>query len=59
MPTRESLLAAGLVDFLEVTVFPAITGKASYAALFQDGAEFDLDLVELTVLDVSPQRRET
>lgn len=48
---NRSLLAAGLVDFLEVTVFPAITGSAGYAALFRDGAEFDLELVESTVLD--------
>ncbi len=44
-------LAAGLVDLLEVSVFPAITGKAGYASLFHDGPEFDLDLVESTVLD--------
>jgi dihydrofolate reductase len=48
---NRALLAAGLVDFLEVTVFPAITGKDGYAALFQDGPGFDLDLVESTVLD--------
>ena len=48
---NRALLAAGLVDFLEVTVFPAITGRAGYAALFRDGPEFDLDLVESTVLD--------
>lgn len=48
---NRALLAAGLVDFLEVTVFPAITGSAGYAALFRDGPEFDLDLVESTVLD--------
>ena len=48
---NRALLAAGLVDRLEVMVFPAITGKAGYAALFEDGPEFDLDLVESTVLD--------
>ena len=48
---NRALLAAGLVDRLEVTVFPAITGRAGYAALFQDGAEFDLELLETTVLD--------
>ncbi len=48
---NRALLAAGLVDFLEVTVFPAITGSAGYAALFRDGPEFDLDLVDSTVLD--------
>ena len=48
---RLGSLAAGLVDFLEVMVFPAITGKAGYAALFKDGPDFDLDLVESAVLD--------
>lgn len=48
---NRALLAAGLVDFLELTVFPAITGSAGYAALFQDGPEFDLELVDATVLD--------
>ena len=40
---NRALLAAGLLDFLEVTVFPVITGRAGYAALFQDGPEFDLE----------------
>jgi dihydrofolate reductase len=48
---NRALLAAGLVDRLEVMVFPAITGKSGYAALFHGGAEFDLDLIESTVLD--------
>jgi hypothetical protein len=48
---NRALLAAGLVDRLEVMVFPAITGRAGYASLLQDGAEFDLDLIESTVLD--------
>lgn len=48
---NRSFLAAGLVDYLELMVFPAITGRAGYAALFQDGPEFDLELVESTVLD--------
>ena len=53
---NRALLAAGLVDFLEVMVFPAITGKAGYASLFHDGPEFDLELVESTVLDGSTQK---
>jgi dihydrofolate reductase len=48
---NRALLAAGLVDRLEVMVFPAITGRAGDAALFHGGAEFDLDLIESTVLD--------
>ena len=48
---NRALLAAGLVDRLEVMVFPAITGKSGFASLFHGGAEFDLDLIESTVLD--------
>lgn len=48
---NRALLAAGLVDRLEVMVFPAITGKSGYASLLHDGAEFDLELIESTVLD--------
>lgn len=48
---NRGLLAAGLVDRLEVMVFPAVTGRSGYASLLHDGAEFDLDLVESTVLD--------
>jgi dihydrofolate reductase len=48
---NRALLAAGLVDRIELTVFPAITGSAGYAALFQGGAELDLELLESTVLD--------
>jgi dihydrofolate reductase len=53
---NRALLAAGLVDFLEVMIFPAITGKDGYAALFHDGPGFDLELVESTVLDGRTQK---
>ena len=53
---NRALLAAGLVDRLEVMVFPAITGRAGYASLFHDGPEFDLELVESTVLDGRTQK---
>lgn len=53
---NRALLAAGLVDRLEVIVFPAITGRAGYASLFRDGPEFDLELVESTVLDGRTQK---
>ena len=53
---NRALLAAGFVDRLEVMVFPAITGRAGYASLFHDGPEFDLELVESTVLDGRTQK---
>jgi dihydrofolate reductase len=53
---NRALLAAGLVDRIEIMMFPAITGRAGYASLFQGGAEFDLDLLESTVLDGRTQK---
>ena len=48
---NRALLAAGLVDRIEVLMFPAISGRAGEAGLFHGGAEFDLELIESTVLD--------
>lgn len=48
---NRALLAAGLVDRVEVMMFPAVSGSAGRAALFHDGAEFDLDLLDHRVLD--------
>jgi dihydrofolate reductase len=53
---NRALLAAGLVDRIEVVIFPAITGRSGEAALFHGGAEFDLELVESTVLDGRTQK---
>jgi riboflavin biosynthesis pyrimidine reductase len=53
---NRALLAAGLVDRLEVLIFPAVTGRAGYASLFHGGAELDLDLIESTVLDGRTQK---
>jgi dihydrofolate reductase len=48
---NRALLAAGLVDRLELMVFSAVTGRAGYASLLHEGVELDLDLLETTVLD--------
>ncbi|HTW03964.1 MAG TPA: dihydrofolate reductase family protein [Streptosporangiaceae bacterium] len=53
---NRALLAAGLVDRLEVMMFPAISGRAGQAALFHDGPEFDLELIESSVLDARTQK---
>jgi len=53
---NRALLAAGLVDRLEIMLFPAITGRAGYAALFADGPEFDLELIGSTLLDGRTQK---
>jgi dihydrofolate reductase len=48
---NRALLAAGLVDRLQVTLFPVITGKTGDDALFEGAADFDLELIESRTLD--------
>ena len=53
---NRALLAAGLVDRLEVMVFPVVGGRAGGSALLHGGAELDLELIESTVLDGRTQK---
>jgi dihydrofolate reductase len=48
---NRALMAAGLVDRLQVTLFPVITGQTGLDPIFQDAADFDLELVESRTLD--------
>nr|WP_221375347.1 dihydrofolate reductase family protein [Actinoplanes polyasparticus] len=48
---NRALMAAGLVDFVQVTVFPVITGRTGLDPIFQGAADFDLELVETRTLD--------
>lgn len=48
---NRALMAAGLVDFVQVTVFPVISGKTGMHPIFQGAADFDLKLVESRTLD--------
>jgi dihydrofolate reductase len=48
---NRALLAAGLVDFVHITVFPVITGRTGTEPVFAGAADFDLDLVESRTLD--------
>ena len=48
---NRALMAAGLVDRVRVTIFPVITGQSGGDAIFQGGADFDLDLIESRTLD--------
>ena len=48
---NRALLAAGLVDRLQVTLFPVITGQTGLDPIFQGAADFDLELVEHQTLD--------
>jgi dihydrofolate reductase len=48
---NRALMAAGLVDRVQVTLFPVITGQHGVAPIFQGAADFDLDLIESRTLD--------
>jgi dihydrofolate reductase len=43
---NRALMAAGLVDRVQVTLFPVITGQTGLDPIFQDAADFDLELIE-------------
>jgi dihydrofolate reductase len=48
---NRALMAAGLVDRIQVTLFPVITGQNGAAAIFEGAADFDLELLESRTLD--------
>ena len=48
---NRALMAAGLVDFVQVTVFPVVTGQTGQEPIFQNAADFDLELIESRTLD--------
>jgi dihydrofolate reductase len=48
---NRALMAAGLVDRVQVTIFPVITGQNGSDAIFQGAADFDLELIESRTLD--------
>jgi dihydrofolate reductase len=46
-----ALMAAGLVDRVQVTIFPVITGRSGVNPVFEGAADFDLELLESRTLD--------
>jgi dihydrofolate reductase len=48
---NRTLMAAGLVDRVQVTLFPVITGQTGLEPIFQGAADFDLELIEHRTLD--------
>ncbi len=51
LSVNRALMAAGLVDRVQVTLFPVITGENGAEPIFQDAADFDLELLETRTLD--------
>jgi dihydrofolate reductase len=52
---NRALMAAGLVDRVQVTLFPVITGQNGSDAIFEGAADFDLELIESRTLDGNTQ----
>ena len=48
---NHALMAAGLVDRVQVTLFPVITGRTGTEPIFQGVADYDLELLESRTLD--------
>jgi dihydrofolate reductase len=52
---NRALMAAGLVDRVQVTLFPVITGQTGQSPIFEDASDFDLELIENRTLDTHIQ----
>jgi dihydrofolate reductase len=52
---NRALMAAGLVDRVQLTLFPVISGRTGTAPIFKGAADFDLELVESRTLDSNIQ----
>ena len=48
---NRALLAAGLVDRVQVSIFPVITGQTGVQPIFQGAADLDLELIESRTFD--------
>ncbi|GGW95703.1 deaminase reductase [Streptomyces malachitofuscus] len=48
---NRALLAAGLVDRVQVTLFPVITGRTGLDRIFEGAEDFDLELIDHRTLD--------
>ena len=48
---NRALMAAGLVDRVQVTLFPVLTGQTGTDPIFQGAADLDLELIESRTLD--------
>ena len=48
---NRALMAAGLVDRVQVTVFPVISGRSGTEPVFGGAGDFDLELLESRTLD--------
>ena len=54
---NRALMAAGLVDLVQVAVFPVITGQTGQEPIFQNAADFDFELIESRTLSTETSKR--
>ena len=52
---NRALMAGGLVDRVQLRIFPVITGQTGVEPILQGAADFDLELVESRTLDTHTQ----
>ncbi len=52
---NRSLMAAGLADRLQVTIFPVISGRTGTSPVLGGAGDFDLELLEHRTLDCHTQ----
>ena len=48
---NRALMAAGLVDRVQLTIFPVISGRTGTDRVFEGAGDFDLELLESRTLD--------
>ena len=48
---NRALMTAGLVDVVQVSIFPVITGQTGSDPILRDAADFDLELLESRLFD--------
>ena len=48
---NRALMAAGLVDRLQVSVFPVVSGQTGQEPIFAGASDFDLELIESRTFD--------
>ena len=53
---NHALMAAGLVDAIQVTIFPVISGSTGTEPIFGGAADFDLELLESRTFDGNIQQ---
>lgn len=55
LSVNRDLMAAGLIDYIQVTIFPVLTGQTGSDPIFRGAADFDLTLIESRTLDGNTQ----